>query len=284
MGASGLNLASDGGQKMETETIWRYMDVPRFMWTITSGRLWFSKLAALRDDPYEGYCKALARVPALDNDPRWITHKDGEGTRQISVAEFGAHLSKYAAESCENAPDHLFVNSWCLSDESIAMWEIYGAAGTGVAIKSSAERYKRAAKFPDLRPEQYTFGKVEYHSDLESCPDLLFDFRAGSIPLSSNLWAKILQVGFHKRACFEYEREWRGALYQGHRPERGCFVDFDLHELISEVRLGPRAAPFLSEVVSSVMDKFGVRAPVEQSTLLSDPPRGAACGTVSAST
>ena len=37
-------------------------------------------------------------------------------------------------------------------------------------------------------------------------------------------------------ACFEYEREWRSAVYQDDVPEiAGCKIDFDLDELINAV-------------------------------------------------
>ena len=86
------------------------------------------------------------------------------------------------------------------------------------------------------------------------------------------VWERMLKLPFHKRSCFEYEREWRGALYQDPRPEiPGCNIEFDLDELINAVFVGPRAEEFFVEVVESVMDKYDLKHPVERSALLQPP-------------
>jgi hypothetical protein len=44
--------------------IWRYMDLPKFVSMLATGELRFTKAAALRDDPYEGFSKAVHLCPA----------------------------------------------------------------------------------------------------------------------------------------------------------------------------------------------------------------------------
>ena len=283
------NLIWDGGCFMDLDTavttnpnsddtpIWRYMDLSRFVAVLATRSLWFSKIAGLRDDPYEGFCRAacIRLSAAEDVGPKWVTHTDPEGTAQISAAEMIARFTRLAAGDCENAPEHLYVNSWCLAEESMAMWQIYGLRGTGVAVKSSVDRYQRAAKF-DVRPEQYTLGPVSYHADITSCAALQYDFTRGAVPLPGpSLWARILGVGFHKRACYEYEREWRSALYQDSQPSvTGCAIPFDLDALIEEVYVGPRAEAFLPEVVESIMGRFDLNKPLKVSSLLRPPQNG----------
>ena len=87
------------------------------------------------------------------------------------------------------------------------------------------------------------------------------------------VWERILAVAFHKRSCFEYEREWRAALYQDLRPEPGVNVDFDLNELLDEVVVGPRAEPFLEDALNAVAEKFGIKKGLRRSTLLLPPAR-----------
>jgi hypothetical protein len=50
-------------------------------------------------------------------------------------------------------------------------------------------------------------------------------------------WAEPSAVTLNfSHACFEYEREWRSAVYQVDGPEiAGCKIDFDLDELINAV-------------------------------------------------
>jgi hypothetical protein len=183
-------------------------------------------------------------------------------------------MSKRSAAYFENAREHLYVNSWCLADESMAMWQIYGSAGCGIALRSSVGQYRRAAKF-NVREEQYAFDKVKYDIDPRLNPALKFDFGEGPIPVPGlGVWERLLRIAFHKRKCYEYEREWRAALYQDVRPEcSGCDIEFDLNELISAVYLGPRADDFLFGVVGSVMEKFELTKPLERSGLLQPPER-----------
>jgi hypothetical protein len=184
-----------------------------------------------------------------------------------------AGISRFSAEVCRNARDHLYVNSWCLASESMAMWEIYGSRGCGLAVKSSVGQYKRAARF-EVPSSHYAFGKVRYHGDLASSLDIQRNFSKGPIPLSSSLWNEVLQLAFHKRSCYEYENEWRAALYQDSRPEiSGVHIAFDLEQLISAVYVGPRAEEFVFDAVLSIMDKFTLRKPLERSVLLSLPPK-----------
>ncbi len=245
------------------------MDLPRFVSILSRGGLWFAKATTLRDDPWEGFGRAecLTAPPAGE----WQEAADGRKTRTVSVRQAMAHFSQNSAEFVEHASEHLYVNSWCAGPESMAMWQIYGALGSGVALKSSVERYVRAAKF-NVDDSHYDFAEVTYHTSLETVPDLRLDFR-GSIPMPGpSLRREILKLGCHKRECFRHEHEWRALLYQDARPEvAGIDVDFDLGELISEVFVGPRAEAFIVDAVESIMEKFQLRKPCKRSDLLSSP-------------
>jgi hypothetical protein len=253
--------------------IWRYMDLPRFVSMLATRGLWFAKAATLRDDPYEGFCKAIClETPPPDDGPKCIREETTEGINVISLRQMIARLSQLSAAYFENARDHLYVNSWCLGEsESMAMWQIYGAFGFGVAVKSSVGRFHRSAMF-DVDSSHYDFGKVTYHDELESALAIQRDLR-GPIPVPGpKLRGEILKLGFHKRCCFRYENEWRAALYQDHRPDIGGINQrFDLEQLISAVYVGPRAEDFFFDVVSSIMDKFLLGKPLERSLLLSSP-------------
>jgi len=266
--SNGLN--ADEGACEET-AIWRYMDLPRFVAMLAHRTLWFTK-ARLFDDPYEGFCQVeYSKILPPEAGPEWVTQEDGQGRTMMSVPRMLAGMSQRSATYFQNTREHLYVNSWCLADESMAMWEIYGSAGRGVAIQSSVERYKRAAKFTGIRPQQYAFDAVKYHGDLASCPELQLDLKS-SIPMpGAGIWSKLLQLGFHKRVCFEHEKEWRAALYQDHREDDGCNIDFDMDELISAVFVGPRAASFLLDVVWSIMNRFQFDKPLDKSALLCSP-------------
>jgi hypothetical protein len=251
------------------------MDLRRFVSMLASKTLWFAKAAQFHDDPYEGFCRVTARAVPLDEyGPKWLTHENTQGNPvPISLERMVAEVSHMSAEYFEDAREHLYVNSWCLADESMAMWQIYGSSGHGIALRSSVGQYRRAARLP-VETSQFAYGKVQYHADITETPDVQLDFSQGPVPApGSGVWEKILKLAFHKRRCFEYEKEWRGALYQDSRPEPGCNIDFDLDELISAVYIGPRVDGFFFDVVSSVMEKFQLKEPLEKSALLQPPPR-----------
>lgn len=269
------NTGSSGAVR-DDAIICRYMDVARLVSMLDTRMVWFSKAATFRDDPWEGFCKATPfRNAPDDQSPKLLTHEhDGEKT-EMSIPQMYEILSRSSAETCERAREHLYVNSWCLGQESMAMWEIYGSRGRGVAVTSSVAQYRRAAKFA-IPNSQYTFGEVRYHDDIESAEAIRRDFSAGEIPVGSGLWPHVLGLGFHKRSGYSYECEWRCALYQDARPEPGVHIAFNLDELINAVYIGPRAEQFVIDAVSSIMQKFSLPKSVVRSTLLTPPRREAA--------
>ena len=87
-------------------SIWRYMDLPRFVSMVANGRLWFSKAAALHDDPYEGFCKSIYREMPSGGEGRVVYHSGSVDT-VISVEQMIAQWRRRSAMICENARDHL---------------------------------------------------------------------------------------------------------------------------------------------------------------------------------
>ena len=82
-------MKTDALNPDDDRVIWRYMDLARFVSTLLTGRLWFAKMATLRDDPYEGFSKALGfQAPVGDKGPKWITRETGEGKRTIISVDF----------------------------------------------------------------------------------------------------------------------------------------------------------------------------------------------------
>jgi len=261
------------GNSSETVPIWRYMDLAKFVSMLAKSTLWFTKAATFRDDPYEGFCNAThLDIPSPDDACIVVEQEGAQGTKTISPEQMMSRLSHISAEICERAREHLYVNSWCLASESMAMWEIYGSHGFGLALKSSVGRYRRALSF-GVDDTHYAFEKVTYHHDIASAEEIVRDFSSGSIAVpGAGLRPKIIGLAFHKRDCYEYETEWRAALYQDLRPDiNGIPIECDLEELVSAVYLGPRAEEFFYDAVASVMDKYHLQKPLEHSAMLVAP-------------
>lgn len=256
----------------DNTSIWRYMDLPKFISMLDNIGLWFIKASTFKDDPYEGFSRPkYLKLPSEYKGHGALKLKTKKEEKIICIEEMIEIFSKKAAEYCENAQNHLYVNSWFLGeDESMAMWQIYGSQGCGIAVRSSVGQYKQSAHFK-LSSEQYAFGKVKYHQ-LESSADTVRDFSNGPIPMpGSSMWKKVIPLGFHKRTCYEHENEWRAVLYQDPREEKGFFIQVDLEQLIKEIYVGPYAEKFILEVVRSIMSKYDLKKPVKHSDLLKKP-------------
>ena len=265
-------IATPPEHEVSSDTaIWRYMDFVKFI-SMLSANLWFTRAANFRDDPHEGFCKETHREFPIDEyGPGPVIAKEPVS---ISFQRVIAEVSYINTEVCKDARDHLYVNSWCLGSESMAMWQLYGSLGYGVAVKSTVGQYQRALKVEPRLRTQFLFGKIKYHDDLPASPEIVRDFSGGAIPLGSKSFEQVLTLGLHKRACYRHEDEWRALVYQTSSPQiSGVQVPVDLDELISAVYVGPRAENFFFETVNSVMKKFGFRKLLERSNLLA-PPNG----------
>ena len=259
---------ADNAHALNDDTpIWRYLDLPKFIHMLATGTLWFSRATEFHDDPYEGFCRVTApKFPADEHGPGPLAAMPGTSV-EISFQRFMAEMAHSSAEYLLQARQHLHVNSWCLATESMAMWQIYGVGGTGIAIKSSIGRFRRAFGQTELI-DQFAFASVVYSDE-----PVLHDLSRGSVPAPGRaMWEAILKLGLQKRTCYQFEDEWRCALYQELKPdEKGRIVPFDLDEMIESVLVGPRASRFFLETVETVMEKFGLQKPLRKSALL-DPP------------
>ena len=66
---------SDG--KRDDTTIWRYMDLPKFLSLLVTGRLWFAKAAQFKDDPWEGFCQVKTSELARSASTRDFLREGG---------------------------------------------------------------------------------------------------------------------------------------------------------------------------------------------------------------
>jgi hypothetical protein len=247
------------------------MDFQRFVALIADKGLWFTK-ASQYEDPYEVYCHVTSDN-SLEDKKSWRSLQKSGESQTVTVQQMGAHIRAMAGEYFEKAPEHLYINSWCLGEESMAMWEIYGCLGRGIAVKSSVARYRRSTIWPEqLKPEQYSCGAVEYSDDIGPGSVREINLTEGRpIPMpGSGIWEKLHKAGLYKRKCFLHENEWRSTLYQEMRRKcTGCNIPVDVNELIDEIVTGPRSDGLLCSVIKSVIDKFEINKPVRRSELLS---------------
>lgn len=248
-------------QGPKDETMWRYMDLARFASLLATRRVHFTRASAYKDDPWEGYCEvALPKIPEelLERSP---------GHQLYDVA------SQFTANEFQNAGDRVYVNCWCRWRESMPMWDLYGASGTGVAITSSPKRFRQAVEAGETRREQWAHRVVNYHDDIQSAEAIRRDLRERVVQ-SGPLWQSILDLAFQKRSGFQAENEWRAALYQpATQTAAGVDMQCDLMVLVDDVVVGPRAEPFVVDVVKDLLARYELDKLARHSNLLQRPLR-----------
>lgn len=230
-------------------SIWRYMDLVKFISLLESKTLYFSR-ADLLGDPYEGSHPRL--FPKSDYT---IEVKSSKGVQKETLSSykfFEAHRRI------------TFVNCWHMNKyESSAMWSQY-IDGYGVAIQTSYRRFIDVINNQEER--DVCVGFVKY-----------IDYEKDSFPDNNNT----LYPFSHKHKSFESESELRAlitdpkfllkAIVNPEEVPRGITVPIDLSLLIEKICLPPRSADYFKDVVTSICSKYQLNVPIVDSGIPQKP-------------
>ncbi|HUS46591.1 MAG TPA: hypothetical protein VM098_00615 [Phycisphaerae bacterium] len=225
----------------EEAKLWRYMDFVKFVAMLESGSLFFAR-ADLFEDPWEGSWYALEcyAKPFGGFDIRKVM-------RAVLARDAEAEKTRHA------------VSCWHLSEvESAALWRLYAQSQGGIAIQTTFARVKES--LADYR-EAVFIGKVKY-----------IDYDRDQIK-GSNAFLPLL----HKRRSFEHEREVRAITLCCLAPKefasrQGISVPVVLDKLIETVHVCPWSPEWVGELTKRVVQRYGLKTPVQQSKLLDRPP------------
>ena len=228
-------------------SLWRYMDLPKFISILEHHALFFVRSDKL-GDPFEG------SFSKLNKTLRPIIYKE----QRLPEAE----LNK-AFQFMKEFRRFTLINCWHESDiESEAMWRLYSRGRDGIVIRTSFGRLRDSLKCD----ESVYIGRVNY-----------VDYRT-NFTNERNLLAQYLD----KRKSFEHEREVRAIMTPtppGEEPlnlredicDVGVNVDVDIDLLIQEVVIDARADDWFLELIRRIAITYGVDAPISRS-LLAEPP------------
>jgi hypothetical protein len=243
--------------------IWRYVDLAKFVHMLATGSLYFPCSTTELKDPYEGSLPrshisaemqlvnrvldelktTLDSISALDptRDRAPLDHIFEEAGRRLNVQKLRLAAAAKFGVSCWHINEH----------ESEAMWQLYTAAGQGVAIESTKARLERALKGTGIVVDQ-----VRY-----------MDFDADEIEKGHKDYGLFL-----KRKSFAHEQELRATIRLP-TPGTGTTVPCDLNALIAQIHVFPKAPLYYTAVIRYVVGqaKPEIKAPVVISKLL-DPP------------
>lgn len=226
------------------EQLWRYLKTKRFIELIDTSSLYFSSAREF-EDQFEG---AVAVIPAgIPIDPRYVDLELGDSAFE--------QLRRLTKVSCWHRADY----------ESDAMWKLYANFHKGIAIRSTTQRIRDAAKpyriQPEFDQEVLVGGNVEYVDMLKERVD-----------------RTMLNRFYVKHKAFSWEREFRLVLsvrnaeeFGVNVPEKGVLVEFDLDKLIEEIYLGPSLTQDEINCVMDAVTRNGLAERIRVSSLLGTP-------------
>jgi hypothetical protein len=227
-----------------TEPLWRYFKTERFLELIQTKRLYFASARQFAD-PFEGAVAVLP--PGFPIDPRYAEPELFERAFE--------QLRRLTKVSCWHRAPY----------ESDAMWHLYAGSRKGIAVLSSVERIRAAAKPFRLKPE---YG----HEDLWAGNVTYIDL------LTERLRVNMLDRFWYKHMAFSWEREFRLAVsvriaeeFGVEVPELGVYVDFDLPALIDHIFVGPSLPEDDERAVRHAAELNGLGERVRVTSLLGTP-------------
>ncbi|MDE0088741.1 MAG: DUF2971 domain-containing protein [Candidatus Poribacteria bacterium] len=256
----------------DEDTLWRYTNFEKFVNLLDTEALFFTR-ADKFEDPYEGFI------------PQSIIDAYKQSLKRVAPEEFVEAIMRRN----EDSRKYVMCNCWHQNVvESMAMWEKYHMRNSGVAIKTTMQKMKNSL----TSTHSIYVGKIEYIYDNTDDDRYMQNFLQSEIPLAKKL---TYFPYFQKRKEYEHEQEVRlivdidpfvmdalnnqtvetvDNFLETGLPDIcdiGMLFNIEVNKLIDEVIVSPYAEDWITETVSSVVQKFGFNFKVSPSTLLDDP-------------
>jgi hypothetical protein len=263
-------------------SLWRYLDIAKYIDIITKDRIWFQRVSELRKvDPYE------STPTKYDEEKRTrvVEAKTKDELRSIVaqyiLSDFVPFIDNNPDKSLKffqlllvtqnitdmNAYTHS-ISCWHENQgESDAMWALYAGRNAGIAIKSSVSRVLEAFKSSS---RQMSIAKVTYDSP------------SGTLSAeTSGIYDSLLI----KRHAYHHESEVRIIAktldgYESSDPTRyyidfakpvppGVYIECDIYSLIEEVVVSPLMPLYAFQAIEDMTSRvLSRRIPIRRSTLL----------------
>jgi hypothetical protein len=230
------------------------MDFTKFVSLLDKKALFFASGVLMRDiDKREG------------TRTREDVNNLGEAEKPILIV--GASAVGYRPESIEK---YIVVNCWNMKPtEDELMWSKYVQMRPGVAVQSTfahlAESFTSSNLDVHIGEVKYIDHWTDRIEDTERPSGFLHFMHKNSIYQSENelramsmLNDRIIRPEIEKNKLSIRESEMRAEFFQN----KGIYISVDLQQLVDSVVLSPGAQNWFSDLVRSVMEKYGLEKEV----------------------
>lgn len=230
-------------------SLWRYMDLSKFVALLQKRALVFARADNL-GDPFEGSVPvptASALQAALAIRKILPEHDLYAGMTDEDIAEKYLQFSDMRRQMVKAS----YVNCWHMNEaESAAMWKLYSKSSDALCIRTSYE------KLAGCLPEECYIGIVSY-----------IDFKSTPISIDNTF-----NPFLFKRRSFAHEREARAIIVDFEVLKTGNAppireVNVDLGKLVEGLYVSPDAPEWFREVVGGLAAQYGLGVPVEHSEM-----------------
>lgn len=230
--------------------IWRYMDLSKFLYLITTNFLYFPRSDKL-GDPYEGsYTK--------------IDLANREAFLKTLVSRGKKFNNPFSETIYKNFRKLVYINSWYQNEyESAAMWSLYALEGKGIAIQSTISRLQECM----IKEKHETYIGLVKYVDYEN---------------HENDQRNFLNSFTYKRNSFEHEHEVRAVVLQGlqdlnlvvngkKETPLGLGIKVEINKLIEAIYISPIINDWFSDIVKDICKKYKIAVPIKKSNLRDKP-------------
>lgn len=242
----------------QAASLWRYMDLAKFLYLLRAKSLYFARLDQLGDS-WEG------AKGARSNKQIWDDHylrffqdairNPPEGYKcdktQDGIEAEASRLLRQLELGGSNELRTAYVSCWHENEaESEALWRLYCPSNTvGIAIRTTFGDLKLAFD-DDLSVE---IGRVKY-----------LDFRTQFAGVNNSI--------FRKRKSLQHEQEVR-AVIRDHSENKSLGISrpVSLTSFAKEIVISPFAPAWIESIFGDLLQRYAVSLSVKRSDLLSEP-------------
>jgi hypothetical protein len=243
-----------------SDTLWRYMDLAKFISLLQESALYFCRADHFFDDRFEGATGFKAMKVFWEQQERAFIINAMKSTCEGTGKTVNQEKILQAAEQYVSAQREIreirerqrtFLTCWHRNqEESDAMWQIYSRRNQYMlAIKTSVERLDKA---------------LGDHSDNEIGEVNYIDYRTFSPALGQQFW--------YKRRSFQHEQEIR-VIIETCDPldAAGLLERVKLDVLIEKIVLGPDTPDWFEALVKSITLKYDQNLEIIHSDMNAEP-------------